>query len=128
MPRPAQHSLLILILLATALKKVRVSSRFLRLCTPDEIAERIAGKFKNVDDFVAAKASDFNKDQQSSMSGLQQVQYQSVKNLKFQQASIDPGIWFGIKGVGGSNLSPRPIKCGPIISRACKHTHPALLN
>jgi hypothetical protein len=30
------------------------------------------------DDFVAVKASDFNKSQQLSTSGLQQVQYQAV--------------------------------------------------
>ena len=37
-----------------------------------------------VDDFVAAKASDFNKSQQRSTSGMQQVQYQLVRNNKFQ--------------------------------------------
>jgi hypothetical protein len=35
-------------------------------------------------DFVAAKAFDFSKPQQLSTSGSQQVQYQSLKNLKFQ--------------------------------------------
>jgi hypothetical protein len=39
-----------------------------------------------VDDFVAAKASDFNKSQQLSIIGAQQVQYQSLKNNKVQQA------------------------------------------
>jgi hypothetical protein len=38
-----------------------------------------------VDDFVLRKASDFNKSQQLSTSGLQQIQYQSLKNLKFKQ-------------------------------------------
>jgi hypothetical protein len=38
-----------------------------------------------VDDFVSVKASDFNKTQQLSTSGSQQVQYQSVINNKFQQ-------------------------------------------
>jgi hypothetical protein len=37
----------------------------------------------------AEKASDFNK--QLSTSGVQQVQYQSVRNNKFQQISI--GVW-----------------------------------
>lgn len=37
-----------------------------------------------VDDFVAAKASDFNKSLRLSTSSPQQVQYQSLKNLKFQ--------------------------------------------
>jgi hypothetical protein len=65
------------------------------------------GREQDVDDFVAAKASDFNKSQQLSMSGVQQIQYQSVKNRRFLQTSIRVGIWFGTKGVGGSNpLSP----------------------
>jgi len=38
-----------------------------------------------VDDFVLLKASRFNKSQQLSMSGSQQIQYQSLKNLKFQR-------------------------------------------
>jgi len=37
-----------------------------------------------VDDFVAVKAFGFNKSQQLATSGLQQVQYQLLKNLKFQ--------------------------------------------
>ena len=51
-----------------------------------------------VDDFVAVKAFDLNKSQQLSTSGLQEVQYQSVRNNKFQQASIRSGIWFGTRG------------------------------
>jgi hypothetical protein len=47
--------------------------------------------------FCAEKASDFNKSQQRSTSGLQQVQYQSLKNLKLQQVSISSGIWFGTR-------------------------------
>jgi hypothetical protein len=34
--------------------------------------------------FCAEKAFDFNKSQQLSKSGVQQVQYQSVRNNKFQ--------------------------------------------
>jgi hypothetical protein len=45
--------------------------------------------------FCAEKASDFTKSQQVSTSGVQQVQYQSVRNNKFQQVSIRVGIWFG---------------------------------
>ena len=50
-----------------------------------------------VDDFVAAEASDFNKSLRLLTSSLQQVQYQSLKNLKFQQRSIMIGIWFGTR-------------------------------
>jgi hypothetical protein len=50
-----------------------------------------------VDDFVAAKASDFNKSHQLSTSQPQQIQYQSVKNRKYQQTSIEAGIWFGTR-------------------------------
>jgi hypothetical protein len=39
---------------------------------------------RSVDDFVAAKASDFNKSQQLSISGSQQIQYQSVASNKIQ--------------------------------------------
>ncbi|HEV3036688.1 MAG TPA: hypothetical protein VHA33_02775 [Candidatus Angelobacter sp.] len=34
--------------------------------------------FRNVDDFVLSKASEFNREQRLSMSGLQQVEYQSI--------------------------------------------------
>jgi hypothetical protein len=51
-----------------------------------------------VDDFVAVKAFDLNKSQQLSTSGLQEVQYQSVRNNKFPQVSIRRGIWFGTRG------------------------------
>jgi len=46
------------------------------------------GTLAAVDDFVAVKASDFNKSQQQSTSGLQRIQYQLVGNSKFQQVSI----------------------------------------
>jgi hypothetical protein len=58
--------------------------------------------------FCAEKASDFNKSQQLSTSGVQQVQYQSVKNNKLQQNSIGFGIWFGTRGSEVQILSPRP--------------------
>ena len=50
-----------------------------------------------VDDFVAVKAHDFNKGQQTSISGLQQVQQQSLGINKIQQISISSGIWFGTR-------------------------------
>lgn len=46
---------------------------------------------------VAVKASKLNSDQQLSISGLQQVQHQSVTNNKIQQISIGSGIWFGTR-------------------------------
>jgi len=49
------------------------------------------------DDFVAVKASKNHKVLKLSTSGSQQVQYQSLKNLKFQQGSIMVGIWFGTR-------------------------------
>jgi hypothetical protein len=55
------------------------------------------GRERDVDDFVAAKASGFNKSQQLSMSGLQQIQYQSVKNSRIPQRSIGDRIWFGTR-------------------------------
>ena len=53
---------------------------------------------KNVDDFVTAKASNFNRVQQSSTSGLQRFQQESLRNHKFQQSSTGFGIWFGTRG------------------------------
>src|ERR1700733_6248109 len=50
-----------------------------------------------VDDFVAVKAHDFNKAQQTSTSRLQQVQHQSLGINKIQQISISSGIWFGTR-------------------------------
>src|SRR5262249_24243842 len=58
--------------------------------------------------FCAEKASDFNKSQQPSTRGLQQVQYQSLKNNKFQQVSTRVAIWFGTRGSEVQILSPRP--------------------
>jgi hypothetical protein len=55
--------------------------------------------------FCAEKAFDFYKSQQPSTNGLQQLQYQSVRNNKFQQVSIRVGICFGTRGVGGSKSS-----------------------
>jgi hypothetical protein len=60
-------------------------------CGNRKLYQERGSVYKTVDDFVAAKASDFNKSQQLSTSGLQQVQYQSVRNNKFQQVSI--GRW-----------------------------------
>jgi hypothetical protein len=57
---------------------------------------------------VTVKASNFNKAQQLSTNDLQQVQYQSLKNRKFQQSSISSGIWFGTRGSEVQILSPRP--------------------
>src|SRR6478672_12990596 len=56
--------------------------------------------------FCAEKASNFNKSQQLSTSGVQQVQYQSVRNNKFQQVSIRVGICFGTRGSEVQILSP----------------------
>src|ERR1044071_3657516 len=58
---------------------------------------------------VTLKASNFNKAQQLSTNGMQQVQYQSVRNIKFQRISIGFGIWFGTRGSEVQILSPRPI-------------------
>jgi len=41
-----------------------------------------------VDDFVAAEALNFNKDQQASMGTAQRVQYQSLAINQIQQVSI----------------------------------------
>ena len=48
--------------------------------------------------FCAEKASNVNKSHQRSTSRPQQVQYQSLKNNKFQQSSTGFGIWFGTRG------------------------------
>jgi len=47
---------------------------------------------------VSVKASKNNKAQQLSTSSVQQVQYQSLKNNKFQQSSTGFWIWFGTRG------------------------------
>ena len=46
---------------------------------------------------MTAKASNLNKSQQPSTNELQQIQYQSLRNNKFQQVSISAGTWFGIR-------------------------------
>src|SRR5579864_376527 len=50
-----------------------------------------------VGNFVTVKASNFNKSQQLSTNGLQQIQYQLAGSNRFQQVSIDHGIWFGTR-------------------------------
>jgi hypothetical protein len=52
----------------------------------------------NVDDFVAARASQNDEVQQPSTSDPQQVQYQSITNNPIPQCSIGDRIWFGTRG------------------------------
>jgi hypothetical protein len=55
------------------------------------------------------KASINQNVQQLSPNGLQHVQRQSFRSLRFQWASINFGIWFGTRGSEVQILSPRPI-------------------
>jgi S1-C subfamily serine protease len=66
------------------------------------------GKIATVVEIVTVKASKNLKLQQISTTGTQQVPYQSVTNLNFQQISITYGIWFGTRGSEVQILSPRP--------------------
>ena len=68
-----------------------------KVCAADIQDGYEIGYFETVVDFVAAKAPSFNKIQQSSTSGLQTVQQQSLKNNKIQQFSTTLGIWFGTR-------------------------------
>jgi hypothetical protein len=63
------------------------------------VSEKTAHSIWPVGKTVTAKASHFDKIQQLSTNDSQQVQYQSLKNLKFQYASISSGIWFGTRGI-----------------------------
>ena len=67
-----------------------------------------ANSLTGVDDFVAAKAPNFNKVQQSSTGGPQTFQQQSLKNNKNQQTSTKLGIWFGTRRPVVQIHSPRP--------------------
>ncbi len=69
-----------------------------------------------VDDFVSVKASKFNKSQQLSTKGLQQLQYQSLRNNRFRQVSIRVGIWFGTRGRRLKSSLPDQINrhCGQV--------------
>ena len=58
--------------------------------------------------FVAAKAPNFNKVQQSSTSGPQTIQQQSLRINKIPQTSTRLGIWFGTRRPEVQILSPRP--------------------
>jgi hypothetical protein len=49
--------------------------------------------------FVTLKASNFNKGQQLSTNGVQQIQYQSVRNSKSQQASKGVTSLFAFLGM-----------------------------
>jgi hypothetical protein len=70
---------------------------------------RLLAAFKNVDDFVADKALDFNQDQLISTDRPQQIQQQSLRSHRILQVSISSGIWFGTRGSEVQILSPRPI-------------------
>jgi hypothetical protein len=50
---------------------------------------------------VTVRALSFTKAQQLSANGLQQIQYQSLRSNRVQQASIGFGIWFGTRGLAG---------------------------
>src|SRR5216684_3655739 len=69
----------------------RSSSRLRTGCPSPKLKAHLSrGTFQTrrpVGKTVAVKASDFNKEQQLSTNDRQQVQYQSVRNNKFQQAS-----------------------------------------
>jgi len=56
--------------------------------SPKQSLSRFLFASLTVDDFVTVRASTFNTDQQLSTSGLQQFQYQSITNCKFQWISI----------------------------------------
>jgi len=64
---------------------------------------------RNVDDFVAVRAPGFNRIQQTSTRGPQQVQQQSLADSRILQISISTRIWFGTRGSEVQILSPRPI-------------------
>ena len=62
----------------------------------------------SVDNFVTAKASDFNKIQQSSSSRQQTFQQESLRIHKIPQGSISLCTWFGTRRPEVQILSPRP--------------------
>jgi hypothetical protein len=62
-----------------------------------------------VGNFADVKASRSIKTQRLSMSGSQQLQYQSDRNNRFHRVSKRAGIWFGTRGSEVQILSPRPI-------------------
>ncbi len=49
-----------------------------------EVSQWRGSLYRTVGKFVTVKASGFNKAQRLSTNGLQQIQYQSLKNNKFQ--------------------------------------------
>src|ERR1039457_1210817 len=55
---------------------------------------------------------------------MQQVQYQSLKNNKFQQVSPSIGIWFGTRGSEVQILSPRPFVSNDIRTFSHKRKPP----
>jgi hypothetical protein len=50
----------------------------------ENLSRRNGSPHPTVDDFVAVKAFSFNKSQQLSTNGSQQVQYQSLRTTKFR--------------------------------------------
>jgi hypothetical protein len=91
--------------------RLAMSSRFVSAHTQSNSnndAASVVIKFVSMEGGTSLKASNLNKSQQLSTSGLQQIQYQSLKSNGFQQASIGSGIWFGTRGAEVQILSPRP--------------------
>lgn len=60
---------------------------------------------RNVDDFVAVGAHDFNRVQRNFNAGLQAVQYQSITINKVLPISIGARIWFGTRWSTRKSLS-----------------------
>ena len=77
---------------------------------PGNLKALLAGQnygAQRCNDFVTVRTSTFNTNQQFSIRSVQQVQYQSITNYKFQQISITCVNLVRDQGVGGSNpLSP----------------------
>jgi hypothetical protein len=71
------------------------------------------GKIATVVEIVTVKASKNLQLQQISPTGTQQVPYQSVTNLNFQQISITYGIWFGSQVPG-----PKVVQASHLMSAA----------
>jgi hypothetical protein len=75
---------------------------------PSGIGKEPCGVISIVDNFVAARAPDFNKIQQTSMGRPQTLQHQSLKINRNSYIPIRLEIWFGTRRSVVQIHSPRP--------------------
>jgi hypothetical protein len=107
-------------------RQLWIQRQLQRGCSRNCLRRRVAPQH-GVGKIVAARTSDFNREQQPPSRMAQRLQYQSVESNRFQQISIMFGIRFGTRGSEVKfSLPDHFFRFGPFedhIDRARNYTH-----